>query len=210
MGEHGGAPGIGQGDGGTAELPAEALQRSLGDGRGVVSAFAQRGDAHGEGVETVEQVAAEAAFGDALGEVLVRCGDDPCAYSAFLGAAHAPEPPVLDHQEQFGLQFQRHLRDFVEEDRAAIGHLEEAGACIAGIGERAALVAEQFALDQRRRERGAVHVDKRRLVIGRKAHRLGVDVSRQDALARARRAQREDARRRGRPAHLRDRGQRDG
>jgi glutamyl-tRNA reductase len=42
----------------------------------------------------------------------------------------------------------RHLADLVEEQRAAVGGLEEADLLAIGAGERAALVAEQLALEQ--------------------------------------------------------------
>jgi HlyD family secretion protein len=51
--------------------------------------------------------------------------------------------------------------DLVEEERAAVGGLEQAGARGLGVGEGAALVAEQLGLDQVLGQRGAVHLDER-------------------------------------------------
>ena len=52
-----------------------------------------------------------------------------------------------------------HFPDLVEEDRAAIGRLEQTALLLPGIGERAALVAEQLALQQLLGQRGTRDVD---------------------------------------------------
>jgi hypothetical protein len=51
------------------------------------------------------------------------------------------------------------LADLVEEEGAAVGELEAAGAARDGAGEGAALVAEELAFDQAGRDRGAVDLD---------------------------------------------------
>ena len=72
------------------------------------------------------------------------------------GAAHPPQPPRLEHAQQLGLQIERQLADLVEEQRAARGLLEPAGAPRRRAGEGAALVPEELALGQLARERAAV------------------------------------------------------
>src|SRR5207247_3155205 len=54
-----------------------------------------------------------------------------------------------------------HLPHLVEEDRAAVGQLEPAQSALRGTRERALLVAEQLALEQRIGDRRAVHRDER-------------------------------------------------
>src|SRR6185312_4974580 len=49
-----------------------------------------------------------------------------------------------------------HLRHFVEEQRAAVGALEEAAMLAVRAGEAPLLVAEQLAFDELRRDRAAV------------------------------------------------------
>jgi hypothetical protein len=57
---------------------------------------------------------------------------------------------------------ERHVADFVEKQRAAVGLRDLAGAAaLARAGERAVLVAEQLGLDQRIGQRGAVDGDER-------------------------------------------------
>ena len=63
-------------------------------------------------------------------------------------AADAPEGLLLEEPQQLGLQRRRHLADLVEKHRAAVGLLEQAALLLPRVGERAALVAEQLALEQ--------------------------------------------------------------
>ena len=68
----------------------------------------------------------------------------------------------LEHAQQLGLDRERQLADLVEEHRAAVRALEQARLGRDRAGERALLVAEQLALDQRLRpERRAVDRDER-------------------------------------------------
>ena len=67
----------------------------------------------------------------------------------------------LDRAQQLGLQPQRQLADFVQEQRAAVGRAEVAERILAGVGERAAHMAEQLRLGQRLDQVGAVEGDER-------------------------------------------------
>jgi hypothetical protein len=113
----------------------------------VFAALAQRRQAQADHVQAVEQVLAEHAVLDALLQVLVGGGNH--AHMALTAvAAHAVELPVRQHAQQAGLQVERHVADFVEEQRAALGLLEAAAALRLRAGEGAALMAEQFGLQQ--------------------------------------------------------------
>ena len=83
--------------------------------------------------------------------------DDPVA-------ADRPVLALLQHAQELGLQVRRHLPDLVEQQRAALGHLEQAFLVHRGAGERALLVTEQLRLDQVLRDRRAVDLDERALV----------------------------------------------
>ena len=80
------------------------------------------------------------------------------------GAADALEALLFEEAQQLGLQRRHHLADLVEEHRAAVGALEQPALLHPRIGERAALVAEQLALEQllRQRRAGDVHEGPRR------------------------------------------------
>jgi hypothetical protein len=68
---------------------------------------------------------------------------------------------ALEGAQQPALELERQLAELVEEQRAAMSGLEGALAGAVGAGEGPALVAEQRALDQGRRLRGAVDHDER-------------------------------------------------
>ena len=76
---------------------------------------------------------------------------------------------------------QRHVADFVHEERAAVGLLELAFALFDGRGEGSALVAEEFALDQLRRDGRTVDLDER----GRGTDALGMEPAGHELFARA-------------------------
>ncbi len=81
-------------------------------------------------------------------EVLVRGGDHAHVDLDRHLAADPVELALGQHAQQAGLQLRRHVADFVEEQRAAVGLLEAAAAQRVGAGEGALLVAEQFGLEQ--------------------------------------------------------------
>ena len=75
--------------------------------------------------------------------------DDPHVH------VRVPAPPTRrtlrsEHPQQLGLEVERQVADLVEEDRPAVGQLERPDFRGDGAGERALLMTEQLALDQRR------------------------------------------------------------
>src|SRR5262249_36596714 len=100
--------------------------------------------------------------------------------------------------QQLHLHLDGDLGDLVEEQRALVRELEAAGLVRDGAGERALLVAEELALDERRRDRRAVDADERSL----STRRVLVQRARDELLAGARLAGDEHRRRRVR--HLLD------
>jgi hypothetical protein len=56
--------------------------------------------------------------------------------------------PVGQHAQQAGLQVKRHVADFVEKERSAIGLLEAAAAHGLRTGEGPTLMAEEFGFQQ--------------------------------------------------------------
>ena len=67
-----------------------------------------------------------------------------------LGRAADPLEGLVDQDAQdLVLGVARHVGDFVDEQRAAVGELEDTAARAHGAGERAALVAEQHAVERR-------------------------------------------------------------
>src|SRR5439155_8075719 len=97
------------------ELAAEALHEVANEEGKIFGAFAESGNLDGENVEAVEEVAAERAFGDTLGKIGVRGGDNADVHALSAIAAEAFEFLLLEDAKKFGLQFERKIADFVEE-----------------------------------------------------------------------------------------------
>ena len=142
---------------------------------------AQRRDLDLDDAQPEVQIAAELAGVGHRGEVAVRRRDEAHVGGQRLAPADALELALLDEPQQLALQRQRQLADLVEEQRAAVRGLDLADHPAVGAGVRAALVAEQLALDERGRQRRAVDVDERRLA----ARAVDVDRAREQALAGA-------------------------
>ena len=85
-------------------------------------------------------------------------------------AADTFEAPFLERAQDLGLQRERQIADFVEEERPAVRHLELAGLARHGAGESALFVAEELGLEERLGNRRAIDGDKRRL--GSRAERV--------------------------------------
>ena len=85
---------------------------------------------------------------DLLLEIPIRRRDHPDVDADVRESANALEALLLEEAQQLGLEPGRHLADLVEEHRAAVRRLEQALLLDPGIGEGAALVAEELALEQ--------------------------------------------------------------
>jgi len=78
-----------------------------------------------------------------------------------LIATNAFERAVLKNAQDFGLRWERHVADFIKEDRAAIALLEFADALDSCAGESAFFVAEEFAFEKIFGNGSAVNREKR-------------------------------------------------
>src|SRR5205823_3027612 len=168
----------------------QLLEEEMREEGDVLEALAQRRHLDGEDIEAVVEVLAHPPVADGLLRIAVRRGDDARVDVDLLVAADAPELPLLEHAQELDLQLDRHLRDLVEKDRAALGHLEVALALPDGVGERALFVTEDLRLDEERRNGAAVECDEWLAAPARER----VDRIRHDLLARARLADDEDVR----------------
>jgi hypothetical protein len=68
---------------------------------------------------------------------------------------------LLQDAEKLSLQGGRHITDFVEEQRSALSGLKQARLVAARVGKRPPPVTEELALQQRLRNRGTIHREKR-------------------------------------------------
>ena len=78
--------------------------------------------------QPVIQILAQHVLLDGLLRVAIGAGDEPHVDDRVgVLAAHATDYTVLDHAQELGLDRFRHLDELVEQQRAAIGRLQEAG-----------------------------------------------------------------------------------
>src|SRR5690606_35621472 len=124
---------------GLAEALVAALDEVRDEGGQVLEPLAQRRQVDRDDVEAVVEVLAELAVADQLFEVAVGGGDQAHVDAEGLDAADALELRLLDRAQQLDLDLLRDLADLVEEEGAAVGELEAAGAAADGAGEGAAL-----------------------------------------------------------------------
>jgi hypothetical protein len=161
---------------------AGELGDEVSDQRGeVLEALPQRRQRQLDDVEAVQEVAAQRAVGDPRLDVLVGGGDHPQVDGHGAVAAEDVDDVLLQHAQQLGLERERELDDLVEEEGAAGGLTEAAGAVAQGAGEGAAHVAEQLRLEQLARDGRAIDGDEG--AVGAAA--AGVDPSRDQLLAGA-------------------------
>ena len=146
-----------------AVVPGEPRQEVLDQRWNVLAALAQRRHRQVDDVEAVEQILAERPLRDHVAQVAVGRGDDAHVDPArdavgadllHLAGFHEPE--------QQPLHAQGHLADFVEEDAAAVGHLELALLVAIGAREASLHVTEELRFEQRFRKAGTVDGDHRR------------------------------------------------
>ena len=130
------------------QLFGALLQEVAREHRNVFEPLAQRGQAQADHVQAVEQVLPEAALFNALLQVLVGGCDHTHVGLDGVVPTHTVEVAVAQHPQQTGLQVERHIADFVEEQCAALGLLETPPAHGLRASESAAFMAEQFTLQQ--------------------------------------------------------------
>jgi hypothetical protein len=89
---------------------------------------------------------------------LVGRSDEAHIHVQRLDRADTAHAPGVEQRQDLGLHHRVELAHLVQEEGAAIGRLHQALLAPDGAGEGALLVAEEFGLQQRSRDRGAVDV----------------------------------------------------
>src|SRR6516164_314589 len=108
----------------------------------VFGSLAKRRQSQGYDVEPEEQVLAEQTLLDQKSKVLVRRRDDPDVALDGRAATNGRVFALLEHAQQTGLCFHRHVADFIQKKGAAFRLFEAAGTAGIGAGERALLMSE--------------------------------------------------------------------
>jgi hypothetical protein len=121
--------------------------------------LAERGNSDWNDAQAEVQVFPEAALSDLVFQIFVRRRDDADVHFDRARRAQPLDLALLQDAKNLGLGLGAHVADFVQEDRPAIGHLELADLLLGGPREGAALVAEEFRLDQLFRNRRAIDLN---------------------------------------------------
>ena len=173
-----------------AIVRARPLEEVIGQLHDVRAALAQRRQRQRDDGESVIEILAEAAPANRLAEVLVGRRDEPHVDGLVARAAEPAHHALLERLEELGLERLAEQPDLVEEDRPALGGLQETRLRAARVGEGAPLEAEHLGLEQRLGDRRAVDVDER--PVG--ARPGAMQHAREQPLARARLALDQDRR----------------
>src|SRR5262249_44299949 len=121
--------------GGTAEQVASQL-------RDVRAALAQRGQTNLERVDAEVEIFAELVVLDHFAKIAVSGAEDADIGLKRLRLAYSPNLARFQEAEQFHLDILVQLADLIQEQRAAVGHFEEALVIAVGAGECAFAVSE--------------------------------------------------------------------
>ena len=127
----------------------------------ILGALAQRGHTQMHDVHAVEQVLAKRSLLDQLFQVAMGGTDEAEIHGNALLATEPRDGPLLQHTEQLDLHCQRHVANFVQEQRAASGLFQQSVLESHRTGKGSPLVPEQLRLQQVLRDSAAVHGDER-------------------------------------------------
>src|SRR5688500_7644734 len=116
--------------------------------RNVFHSLAQGRDRHLNHIQPVVKIFAQLLVSYGFARIPVRSRDETHVDYRFLClAANAPYDSILKDSQHLRLERHRHLGELVEEQRTAVGHLEEAHLLTISPGERSFAVAEHLRLE---------------------------------------------------------------
>jgi hypothetical protein len=139
---------------------AERYEKVFGEKQNVSAALAERRNREHQDIQPEQKILAEAASLDGSGKIHVGEGDKARFDMQRFRSTEAFERALLQDAQQFALRSSGKGGDFVENNRTAAAEFEAAEFALDGAGESAALVAEEFALDEIWRKAGAIDLQK--------------------------------------------------
>src|SRR5437867_871894 len=135
-------------------IPSQEMRQQKGH---VFPAIAQRRNLEVDYVQAVIKIFAEAALSHQRKELYVGSGYNAHVDSELLGAAEAHEFALLNHAQKLGLRFRTDGGDFIEENGALVGDLEETLLGSNRASEGTFHMAEELGLQQIHRNRSCVY-----------------------------------------------------
>jgi len=142
-----------------AELPAQSLQAISYKQRDIGHTVSQRRQHQVKDVEAKVQVRPEPLFLDRAPQIAPRRRHHTGPHPKRLGTADPLELPVVQHSQELRLKARFQIANFIEEDGPLACEFEAADVPHCCIRERTSFVTEQLALDQCRREGGAIDMN---------------------------------------------------
>src|SRR5262249_33797165 len=143
--------------------------------------LAERRNRERHSVQAKEQILPKRSAHHFALEIAVGRRDEADVDALRLERAEALHLFFLQHSEQLHLRLKRELGDFVEEERASVGGLDQARLGAIRTGEGAFLVTEELGFEESLGERAAVDAHEGSLLSGR----ARVDRLREDLLSDA-------------------------
>src|SRR6185437_13523553 len=109
-----------------------------------------------EDVQPVEKILAQMVFLEGLLRRTIRRRDYPDVHWQFIFAAQPANFAIFQYSQQLGLCADRHVSNFIQQDRSVVRLFEASCMPFDSSGESALLMTEEFAFNQRLRHGCAV------------------------------------------------------
>src|ERR1043165_3468205 len=107
------------------EISGDLVEEILGHRGNVFNPFAQRRERERYRTDAKIKIVAEPLLTDQLAHVLMRGRDQPHVDLAIAHVADAAKTFLFQHLQELWLDLQIDVADFVEKDRAAMGHFKQ-------------------------------------------------------------------------------------
>src|SRR5215475_1128333 len=140
-------------------LSAELLGEIANQQGNIFGALTQGRNANRKNVQSVIQVAADLPGLRHLLQIAIRCRDESYIDLLRVGAAQALKLSFLKGAQELRLDFGGNVANLVQEQRALVSQFESTDLLRDSTSEGSPLVAEEFAFQQARRYRCAIHFD---------------------------------------------------
>src|SRR5262245_5505626 len=132
-------------------------EEMAGQERNIRAPIAQWRQPYFDCIQPVQKVLTKVPCADLLIQVRVRGGEDAHIDLARLRGSYSFELTGLENAQQFGLQVERYVRDFIEKERPPIGQFKAPDAVSLGVGKSPSHVTKKLALKYPLRESAGVN-----------------------------------------------------
>ena len=137
------------------------LHEVFGEERDIPFTVSERWELDPRDIEAVKQIGAEVVVLDGALESGVGTGDQSRMKRLFFGPAKPAKFPVFDHPQELRLELERQLGHLVEKNSSVVGYFQQPALEGARVGERAGLMTEKLALEERLGDCRAIDRDER-------------------------------------------------